>query len=87
MKYVEISELYTSEKELIIDVPIMITKVIVKALDKCEREERLVNWNDLKKYVMEFFLVADYRAEDCIKRARKLTTYKLAFGSSIPDAE
>jgi len=71
MQYYEISELYTSEKELIVDVPTMITNIIIKALNKCRAQERVIDWEKLKKYVMEYFIVADYRAEDCIQRARE----------------
>ena len=73
MKTFEVSELYTSEKELIVDVPEMITIVIVKALEKCRRQERVIDWEKLKEYVMEFFWVADYRADSCIRNARILT--------------
>lgn len=65
-----------NQKTKMVDVPKMITDTIVKALNKCHAQERLVDWNNLKIYVMEFFMVADYRADSCIAEARKISIYE-----------
>jgi len=59
----------------IVDVPSMLARKVAKWLNKCEKEERLVNWFKLKEYVMEFFMVADYRAEQAIRDARIISIY------------
>ena len=59
----------------LVDITELITGTIVKALDRCQMQGRRVNWVDLKAYVMEFFICADYRADACIQEAKLRTKY------------
>ena len=62
--------------DITIDRPLL--EEIAKALDKCEEREKIVNWDNLKKYVKERYCTDDERAKKYIKRARELTRYQLA---------
>ena len=58
-----------------VDVSELITNTVLHALDRCQIQGRRINWPKLQKYVMEFFICADYRAEACIKEARLKSKY------------
>ncbi len=50
---------------------------IVEMLDRCELQERIIDWNLFYEYCYEFFLVPSYIIERCIEQARNKTIYKL----------
>lgn len=66
------------------DVDEKVINFMVKMLDKCEEENRLVIWKDFKDYCMSFgkephvLCVPECVIDRCIIEARKRTKYKLA---------
>lgn len=77
MRIFEVPELEIGSDDILKDVEKLITKAIVKALNRCE-PGRLVNWFKLREYVKERYHTDNERAERYINNARKLSNYKLA---------
>lgn len=76
-KVLEISELYDSEKELIVDVNLMLKRKITEIFDQCHRKERLIIWKDLLDYLMhEPLWLTEFRAKWLIAWARRTTSHK-----------
>ena len=60
----------------IVDVPQMLAQRVAVWLGKCWTQNRLINWIKLKQYLMEYFMIADYRADQAIRDARKISIYE-----------
>ncbi len=77
MRYYEIPELEGNEFYTEVREKVIIN--MIKMLDKCEQEEKIVNWYDFKDYCMEYFTLPEITIDLCIPEARKKIKYKLAF--------
>jgi len=60
----------------IVHVPTMLTKRVLKIFNKCHKAEKMIIWKDFKEYIMKEWMIADYRADQCIEDARKVTQHE-----------
>lgn len=68
MKYIEIPEL--EGNEYFRDVNEWVFNIIFDGLKKCKMEKRLIFWDDLRAYALEFFTLPEITIDNAIKQAR-----------------